>query len=167
MSAQPAIRTHTSPPEPAGPSLAAYVELLRCLERAHRQMVETVSDELERHRIGDVNAVQALLLFHLGSESLSAAEIKTTGRYLGSNVTYNLKKLTECGRMQEVRVRGTPRFAATESGKQVSDLVRGLFERQTSAVHPVCGVDGTSIDKAGTVLRSLERYWTDQVRFRL
>ena len=77
MTANSAMRTDRSEiVAPAAVSLAAYVDLLRSLERAHRQMVETVSDELERHRIGDVNAVQALLLFHLAGDEMSAAEIK-------------------------------------------------------------------------------------------
>jgi DNA-binding MarR family transcriptional regulator len=146
------------------------VELLRVLERAHRQMMETVSAELERADVMDVNAVQALLLYHMGDAPLTAAEIKTSGRYLGSNVTYNLRKLIEAGRLSETRGpggKGAPRFAPTASGAQVREIVGGLFERQASSLKPLCSMDDGDVRQATAALSKLERYWTDQVRFRM
>lgn len=151
-------------------SVPTYVELLRVLERAHRQLLETVSAELERNDVTDVNAVQALLLYHMGEAPLTAAEIKTSGRYLGSNVTYNLRKLIEAGRLVESRSpngRGAPRFSATETGRKVCTLVEKLFERQCAALKPVCAMSEADVRQAGAALAKLERYWTDQVRFRM
>jgi hypothetical protein len=73
--------------EPAAPgetALAAYVDLLHSVERAQRQLHDTVAMDLQRAGVEDVTAVQALLIFHLGDAALTAAEIMHSGRYLGS-----------------------------------------------------------------------------------
>jgi DNA-binding MarR family transcriptional regulator len=148
--------------------LDAYVDLLHAVERAQRQLHDTVAAELERAGLSDVTAVQALLLFHLGDDSLTAAEIMHSGRYLGSNVSYNLKKLTEGGRLASVRdERGAPRFAATATGKVVQARLWNLFGRQREAMKPVCSLDGAAVATAAASLKKLERYWSDQVRYKL
>jgi DNA-binding MarR family transcriptional regulator len=148
--------------------LDAYVDLLHAVERAQRQLHDTVASELERGGFSDVTAVQALLLFHLGEDSLTAAEIMHSGRYLGSNVSYNLKKLTESGRLASERdERGAPRFSATAEGKQVQARLWSLFGRQRQALKPVCSLDAASVAEAAGALKKLERYWLDQVRYKL
>ena len=157
-------------PTPEGEAaLEAYVDLLHAVERAQRQLHETVAAELERAGIDDVTAVQALLLFHLGEESLTAAEIMHSGRYLGSNVSYNLKKLNEGGRLDCTRddARGAPRFRATASGRAISSKLWGLFARQREALKPVCSMDDAAVADAAAALKKLERYWFDQVRYKL
>lgn len=156
-------------PAADGASLTAYVELLHAVERAQRQLHDTVAAELQRAGVEDVTAVQALLLFHLGEDQLTAAEIMHSGRYLGSNVSYNLKKLTECGWLESQRSedRGAPRFAATGPGRAIQAKLWALFDRQRHALQPVCGLDAASVAGAEAALRKLERYWFDQVRFRL
>ena len=159
-----------SPPADDVARAPTYVELLRALERAHRQLMETVSAELDRADVTDVNAVQALLLYHMGEAPLTAAEIKTSGRYLGSNVTYNLRKLIEAGRLQETRGpggKGAPKFAPTAAGVRVREVVGRLFDRQAASLKPVCAMDDADVRQASAALSKLERYWTDQVRFRM
>jgi DNA-binding MarR family transcriptional regulator len=150
-------------------ALDAYVDLLHAVERAQRQLHETVAAELERSGIDDVTAVQALLLFHLGDESLTAAEIMHSGRYLGSNVSYNLKKLNEGGRLESTRgdARGAPRFRATATGKAIQSKLWSLFGRQREALKPVCSMDESDVAAAASALKKLERYWFDQVRYKL
>lgn len=148
-------------------ALEAYVDLLHTVERAQRQLHETVGSELERAGVSDVTAVQALLLFHLGSETLTAAEIMHSGRYLGSNVSYNLKKLSELGRLETTRDGGAPRFAATPSGRAIQQRLWALFNRQHMALQPVCSMKDSDVAAATAALKKLERYWSDQVRYKL
>lgn len=155
--------------EPGATTLAAYVDLLHAVERAQRQLHDTVAAELSRAGVEDVTAVQALLLFHLDGAQLTAAEIMHSGRYLGSNVSYNLKKLAESGWLSCTRDdgRGAPRFTVTDAGKGIQDKLWALFERQRVAMQPVCELDASAVEEAGAALKKLERYWSDQVRFRL
>ena len=70
-----------------------YLESLTLVERLHRRLLDVIKDEFERRNRDDVNSVQALLLYNIGDAELSASELRTRGYYLGSNVSYNVKKL--------------------------------------------------------------------------
>ena len=74
-----------------------YMEALTLVERLHRRLLDVIKDEFERSGRSDVNSVQALLLFNIGDAELTAGELRSRGYYLGSNVSYNLKKLVEMG----------------------------------------------------------------------
>jgi DNA-binding MarR family transcriptional regulator len=74
-----------------------YMEALTLVERLHRRLLDVIKDEFDRAGRSDVNSVQALLLYNIGGAELTAGELRTRGYYLGSNVSYNLKKLVEMG----------------------------------------------------------------------
>ncbi|MEM9988464.1 MAG: helix-turn-helix domain-containing protein, partial [Pseudomonadota bacterium] len=76
---------------------AVYRKLLTLIERLHRQLLDVIKDELDRTGQKNINAVQALLLYNIGDSELTAGELRSRGHYLGSNVSYNLKKLVEAG----------------------------------------------------------------------
>ena len=80
-----------------------YLETLNLVERLHRQLLDVIKDELDRRDEREINSVQALLLFNVGDQELTAGELRTRGHYLGSNVSYNLKKLVEAGYIHHER----------------------------------------------------------------
>jgi DNA-binding MarR family transcriptional regulator len=82
-----------------------YLEALTLVERLHRRLLDVIKDEFDRVGRDDVNSVQALLLFNIGGAELTAGELRTRGYYLGSNVSYNLKKLVEGGYVKHERSR--------------------------------------------------------------
>ena len=82
-----------------------YLEALTLIERLHRRLLDVIKDEFDRKGRADINAVQALLLFNIGDKELTAGELRTRGYYLGSNVSYNLKKLVELGFLDHQRSR--------------------------------------------------------------
>ena len=73
----------------------AYLEALTLVERLHRRLLDVIKDEFDRRGRDNVNAVQALLLYNIADKELTAGELRTRGYYLGSNVSYNVKKLVE------------------------------------------------------------------------
>lgn len=83
--------------------LDGYLEALALVERLHRLLLDVIKDEFERVGIIEINAVQALLLFNIGDNEVTAGELKTRGYYQGSNVSYNLKKLVDMGYMHHQR----------------------------------------------------------------
>lgn len=148
----------------------AYVEAIRLIERAHRRFLDVVKDELDRLGRDEVNNVQAVLLHNLGSEELTPSELKARGYYLGSNVSYNLKKLNELGYLvqrRSTRDRRTVRISVTEKGAEVAAIVEGLIERQMRSLGPIAGVDADGLEGAMQTLRRLDRFWKDQVLYRL
>jgi DNA-binding MarR family transcriptional regulator len=147
-----------------------YVEALTLIERLHRRLLDVIKDEFERQGDPEVNAVQALLLFNIGDAELTAGELKTRGHYQGSNVSYNLKKLVEAGYVsherstsdkRSVRVRLTPR------GQEIRNKVEALYNRQILSITDVAGLTVEEFDRLNKALARLERFWTDQILYRL
>ena len=61
--------------------------------------------------------------------------------------------------------RRSVRVRLTEKGRNIRDVVSGLFERHAEGLEGrgVLGRDG--IDQIATALRRVERYWSDQIRY--
>jgi DNA-binding MarR family transcriptional regulator len=70
-----------------------YLESLALVERLHRLLLDVIKDEFERVGVIEINPVQALLVFNIGDNEVTAGELKSRGYYQGSNVSYNLKKI--------------------------------------------------------------------------
>lgn len=148
--------------------IGSYLEALSLVERLHRLLLDVIKDEFERVGILEINAVQALLLFNIGDNEVTAGELKSRGYYQGSNVSYNLKKLVEMGYMHHQRCeidRRSVRVRLTENGRMIRDTVSDLFERHAEGLQSgdVLSVDG--IDTITGTLKRVERYWSDQIRY--
>jgi len=148
----------------------SYLETLNLVERLHRQLLDVIKDELDRREEREINSVQALLLFNVGDQELSAGELRTRGHYLGSNVSYNLKKLVELGYIHHERSevdRRSVLVRLTKKGETVRDMLRELFERHLGSLEAVGNVATADLDALNASLKRVERFWIDQVRFRL
>ena len=147
-----------------------YLDCLNLVERLHRQLLDVIKDELDRRGERIVNSVQALLLFNIGDQELTAGELRTRGHYLGSNVSYNLKKLVEADFLHHQRSssdRRSVHVKLTEKGKKIQEMVKDLFHRHLESLEAVGNVTSADLDALNTSLRRLERFWLDQVRYRL
>lgn len=147
---------------------ARYLDTLALVERLHRLLLDVIKDEFERLGQLEINAVQALLLYNIGDNEVTAGELRTRGYYQGSNVSYNLKKLVENGFMHHKRCeidRRAVRVRLTPKGREVRDLVDGLFNRHAGVLEARTGFGGTEISETNQMLRKLERFWTEQIRY--
>jgi DNA-binding MarR family transcriptional regulator len=147
-----------------------YLESLNLVERLHRQLLDVIKDELDRRDEREINSVQALLLFNVGDQELTAGELRTRGHYLGSNVSYNLKKLVEGGYIHHERSEADRRSVLvrlTRKGEAVRDMLGELFDRHLISLEAVGNVGNDHLEGLITTLKRLERFWIDQVRFRL
>jgi DNA-binding MarR family transcriptional regulator len=148
--------------------MMGYLEALALVERLHRLLLDVIKDEFERVGVLEINAVQALLLFNIGDNEVTAGELKSRGYYQGSNVSYNLKKLVEMGYMHHQRCeidRRSVRVRLTVKGREIRDVVSGLFARHAEGLEAkgVLGPEG--IEDITSSLKRMERYWTDQIRY--
>jgi DNA-binding MarR family transcriptional regulator len=147
-----------------------YLEALRLVERLHRRLLDVIKDEFDRAGRTDVNAVQALLLFNIGDSELTAGELRTRGYYLGSNVSYNLKKLVEMGYIHHQRSRmdrRSVRVRLTEKGQSVATIIEKLYNRPITSIETVGGVNRDDFKALNKSLQRMERFWTDQILYRL
>jgi DNA-binding MarR family transcriptional regulator len=148
--------------------LAGYLDNLALLERLHRLLLDVIKDEFERLGILEINSVQALLLFNIGENEVTAGELKSRGYYQGSNVSYNLKKLVELGYMHHQRSeidRRSVRVRLTEKGRRVRGQLVELFARHAEGLARKGLVDAAGMDAMSQSLKRMERYWTDQIRY--
>jgi len=147
-----------------------YLEALTLIERLHRRLLDVIKDDFERSGEPEVNPVQALLLFNIGDAELTAGELKTRGHYQGSNVSYNLKKLVEAGYVSHERSstdKRSVRVSLTPRGQAIRERVDALYNRQLQAVEEVVGLSVEEFERLNKSLTRLERFWTDQILYRL
>ncbi len=169
------ISLHSLPTQDGRPPLGTnpdfitiYLDALTLVERLHRLLLDVIKDEFERVGVLEINAVQALLLFNIGDNEVTAGELKSRGYYQGSNVSYNLKKLVEMNYMHHQRCeidRRSVRVRLTEQGRAVRDVVTRLFEGHATGLQAKGVIDMNSLDEIAAALRRVERYWTDQIRY--
>tara|TARA_R110002020_G_scaffold438076_1_gene648496 strand:+ start:59 stop:559 length:501 start_codon:yes stop_codon:yes gene_type:complete len=164
MSIQNAIQsTHTDKG-----FMVSYLESLALVERLHRLLLDVIKDEFERLGTLDLNSVQALLLFNIGDNEVTAGELKSRGFYQGSNVSYNLKKLVEMGYMHHERCaidRRSVRVRLTDRGRDIRDIVAALFARHAEGLEQRGVLGHDRMDEITRSLKRMERYWTDQIRY--
>lgn len=148
--------------------MAGYLDNLALVERLHRLLLDVIKDEFERLAILEINSVQALLLFNIGENEVTAGELKSRGYYQGSNVSYNLKKLVELGYMHHQRSeidRRSVRVRLTEKGRHVRGMLTDLFSRHAEGLAKRNLVDAAAMEHMNQSLKRMERYWTDQIRY--
>src|SRR5581483_11040553 len=115
---------------------SAYLDLIALVERLHRQFLEVVKLELDTNAVHDINNVQAMILYNIGDLEMTVGELTLRGCYLGSNVSYNVKKMLENGYIVHER--------------HMASLAQGV-------------VQGEDMVSAHRTLRRLERFWTHAV----
>lgn len=147
-----------------------YQQSLRLIERLHRLLLDVIKDEFDRLGGTDLNSVQALLLYNIGDSELTAGELKKRGYYLGSNVSYNLKKLVDMGyihyRKSETDGRSV-RVSLTDKGLEACKVVANLYNRQLGSIETVGEVGQSDFDRLNRSLGKLERFWSNQILYRL
>jgi DNA-binding MarR family transcriptional regulator len=147
-----------------------YLEALTLVERLHRRLLDVIKDEFDRRGRADINSVQALLLYNIGDKELTAGELRTRGYYLGSNVSYNLKKLVELGFLDHQRSRvdrRSVRIRLTAQGQEIRKIVDTLYQKHVKTVEQVGGISSEEFATLNKSLHRLERFWTDQILYRL
>src|SRR3974390_3650589 len=109
-----------------------YVEAISLVERLHRQFLELVKLELDGLGIHDINNVQGMMLFSIGDAEMTVGELTLRGCYLGSNVSYNVKKMVENGYLAQQRSahdRRSIHVRLTEKGSKLRDQLQSMHQR--------------------------------------
>ncbi|AZQ69559.1 MarR family transcriptional regulator [Silicimonas algicola] len=145
-----------------------YLDTLSMVERLHRLLLDVIKDEFERLGVLEINAVQALLLFNMADNEVTAGELRSRGYYQGSNVSYNLKKLVDMGFMHHQRCeidRRSVRVRLTDKGRDVHKVVSDLFDRHAEMMSDDAIIGGSSICAINDGLNRIERFWSEQIRY--
>jgi DNA-binding MarR family transcriptional regulator len=141
-----------------------YAETIALIERLHRRFLDVLRLELERLGIDQINNVQSLLLANIGEEEVSVGELMTRGYYLGSNVTYNLKRLVEAGFVEQQRSRHDRRVVRvrlSERGHALCAQINAMLLRHNAELSG--RPELAPLDQLNGRLKSLEAFWTVQI----
>jgi len=138
-----------------------YLEVISLVERLHRHFLEVVRLELEGLGIHDINNIQGMMLFNIGDAEMTVGELTLRGCYLGSNVSYNVKKMVENGYLAQQRSlhdRRSIHVRLTEKGRRLRDRLTAMHQWHAEML-PQAAVSAEDLEAANTALRRLERFW--------
>jgi len=139
----------------------AYFQVISLVERLHRQFLELVKLELEDRAIHDINNVQAMMLFSIGDSEMTVGELTLRGCYLGSNVSYNVKKMVENGYLAQQRSlhdRRSVHVHLTKKGSELRDSLTEMHQRHLEML-PRAGLTADDLQGVGATLRRIEQFW--------
>lgn len=136
-----------------------YLDTISLIERLHRLFLEVIRSELDILKVEDINNVQALVLYNLGGEKISIGELTTRGCYLGSNVSYNLKKMVQNGYVDQVTSKHDRRsytIKLTEKGMALHKKLDAAMDRHIENFRQM---GTTSFDDLVKALKAIEEFW--------
>lgn len=141
-----------------------YTESILMIERLHRLFLDVVNTELERHKISDINNVQSLILYNISTEEMTIGELTHRGYYLGSNVSYNVKKLVENGYITQEKAphdKRSIRIKLTEKGLALWKTIDVLYQRNVESLGKE--TDSATLQNLNKTLGMLEKFWSDYI----
>jgi DNA-binding MarR family transcriptional regulator len=148
-----------------------YFEAILSIERLHRLFLDVVKMELDRLQIQDITNIQCFILYNIGENTLTVGEVSNRGYYLGSNVTYNLKKMIENAYVLQQPSPHDKRSTNIKLSPKGLKLFRSfdniLLNHAKNIKHN--GIEEPDIRTLKSLLQKLESFWnftlTHDVRF--
>lgn len=140
----------------------SYFEAVVMIERLHRLFLELIKLELDRIQKRDINNVQALVLYNIGESQLTVGELTNRGYYLGSNVSYNLRKMVQNGYVEQIPSSHDRRSSHVKLSQKGLDLYHqfdSLLGVQASQL-TLDIVGAKEMTEFCQILRKLEGFWT-------
>ena len=138
-----------------------YLEVVALIERLHRHFLEVVKLELDGLRIDDINNVQGMMLFNIGDAEMTVGELTLRGCYLGSNVSYNVKKMVENGYLvqeRSVHDRRSTHVRLTKKGRDLRDRLSVMHQRHAEMLGQTA-ITETDLQGVAVTLHRLEGFW--------
>lgn len=144
-----------------------YLDTVLLIERLHRYYLEVIKIDLDRRNIQDINNVQALILYNIGEDEMTVGELTARGYYLGSNVSYNVKKMTENGYILQEKSphdKRSIRVKLAEKGLVLHKVMKEQFNKQISSLAQG-NIGDQDLGTLNDQLRKMERFWTSLMKY--
>src|SRR3981081_1965180 len=139
----------------------SYLEVISLIERLHRHFLEVVKLELDGLGIYDINNVLGMMLFNVGDAEMTVGELSLRGCYLGSNVSYNVKKMVENGYIvqeRSVHDRRSIHVRLTKKGRDLRERFSVMHRRHVEMLGQTAITDG-DLQGVAVTLHQLEQFW--------
>jgi len=145
----------------------AYHDAIQMIERLHRRFLDVVKLELDRHQVQDINNVQAMILYNIAEDDMTVGELTLRGYYLGSNVSYNVKKMVENDfviQERSVHDKRSIRVRLTDKGLDLYHQLYKMFARHEEQIQNSELTQDRIVDFNET-MKMMERFWASQTNF--
>lgn len=145
----------------------AYHDSIQLIERLHRRFLDVVKAELDRQGVQDINNVQAMILYNIGEDDLTVGELTLRGYYMGSNVSYNVKKMVENSYIiqeRSVHDKRSVRVRLSEKGKKLNAVLNKMYQKHEDLIRST-DLSKEKLEMLNTALKQLERFWASQSAF--
>ena len=142
---------------------SVYYDSITLIERLHRQFLDVLKVELERAGIFDINNVQSMILYNIGTDQLTVGELTNRGYYLGTNVSYNVKNLVESGYLLQEKAphdKRSTRVRVSEKGLELVKKLDDLIDRNVGDLDRRSPGLAFLVD-TNKAMHNLERFWTE------
>ncbi len=116
-----------------------YLSAICMIERLHRQFLKMVSKIIGVEGVRDLNAAQAVFLYHINEGDMIVGELTNQGYYLGSNPSYNVRKMVEADYLIQEHLaldKWSTQLELSDKGLEVRGKLQDMFNRQTMALAP-------------------------------
>ena len=146
---------------------SVYYDAVQLIERLHRRFLDVLKVELERKGIQDINNIQALILYNVGDDEVTVGELTLRGYYLGSNVSYNVKKMVENDYLVQARSihdKRSIRVKLSDKGQKIKKFITDLIVRHEETLAE-SDLNDERFKEMVVSLKLLERFWTSQTNF--
>ena len=144
-----------------------YYDAIQHIERLHRYFLDVVKVEIDRKGIQDVNNVQAMILYNIGYDEMTVGELTLRGYYLGSIVSYNVKKMVENGYLEQERSvhdKRSIRVKLSSKGKELYETLNAMFKRHEDKIEGT-ELSNERLQDVTKTMQMLERFWNSQTQF--
>lgn len=151
------------PPEEAK---ELFVESIALLEHLHQKLHDMLHFVLEGAGVTDLTPVQALLIYNLGEHEIMTGELRTRGFYLGSNVSYNLKKLVSLGYIAQEKHahdKRSIRVSLTARGHKVRKIMSELYDAQIQKMIEDCPLEFEDLRASAKVMDVWNQFWAKEL----
>ena len=142
-----------------------YYDSINLIERLHRQFMDVLKVELERANIFDINNVQSMILHNISTDELTVGELTVRGYYLGSNVSYNVKKMVENGYLiqeRSIHDKRSVRVKLSDKGRKLNEAIIMLYKKHEERMASA-GLSSSRLEIMNQALRDLEAFWGGQI----
>jgi DNA-binding MarR family transcriptional regulator len=159
-------RTPTAQCDPLTDTSHPYLDALQLIERLHRRLIDTIQDDLDRRGEREINGAQALLLFNVGTETLTQRDLRSRYHYISTNLSYTLKKLIHSDYLLNERTEPNRRpttLRLTDKGRNAREIVSTLFDKHLERLNALEDVASVELDGVNATLKSLNRFWIEQI----
>ncbi len=144
-----------------------YYEAIQLIERLHRHFLDVLKVELDKKGIQDINNVQSMILYNIGDDEMTVGELTIRGYYLGSNVSYNVKKMVENGYLvqeRSVHDKRSIRVKLSEKGLDLKNMISDMFKRHETEIQG-SEITDDRLNEVSETMKMLERFWAQQTNF--